>query len=78
MLLELRNTPVKSLKESPAEILMGRNLRSWLPQPLERLQGVHDHTIRSELARRQAKLKSSYDRTAHHLIPLNIGDSVIV
>ena len=43
-LLEYRNTPVSGLKESPAQLLMSRMLKSKLPSTVSLLkpQGVHN------------------------------------
>lgn len=73
-LLEYRSTPVDNLA-SPAQLLMGRQLRSILPVTSQQLtpKTIHPDIViqrRQELQRIQAK---QYNRTAHPLPELKVG-----
>jgi hypothetical protein len=75
-ILEYRNTPLKS-GYSPAQLSMGRQLRSILPTTAENLK---PKTIPSQLVMesiRQEKMKGKgyYDRQSKPLEPLQIGQS---
>ncbi len=76
VLLSLRNTPVTGLNMSPAQMLMGRVLRSTLPcssavLKQSTLQRVHDK-IQDLLCRQ----KQHYDQHAKPLPVLSPGDTV--
>ena len=78
-LLEYRNTPVDNLA-SPAQLLMGRRLRSSLPTYSKRLEPkvITPSTVMTKRADLQRKQKSYYDRTTRPLRPLQKGDNVRV
>ncbi len=76
VLLSLRNTPMTGLNMSPAQMLMGRVLRSTLPcssavLKQSTLQRVHDK-IQNLLCRQ----KQHYDQHAKPLPVLSPGDTV--
>ena len=76
VLLELRNTPITGMDESPAQLLMSRRLRSQMPTIPTMLQPTISEGIREKLAQRQQKQKCQYDKSAKPLPDLNPGDSV--
>ncbi|CAB4044926.1 sec1 family domain-containing 2 [Paramuricea clavata] len=78
-LLEQRNTPVASYK-SPAQLSMGRCLRSLLPCTTNHLipQTVCYHETQSMFQKKQAEQKSNYDKSAVPLQPLKTGEAVRV
>ena len=75
-MLEIRNTP-RSHGKSPAELLYHQPMRSHVPSipptPSPQAPQVEMHRERE----RQAK-KQEYDRTAKPLLPLDIGQTVLV
>ena len=75
-LLELRNTPIAGMAESPAQLLMGRNLRSSLPMMPAQLSTPYSQTCRQKLESRQVKQKLQYDKSAKLLPPLQANDVV--
>ena len=75
-LLEYRNTPVTGLEYSPAQLLMGRVLRSKLPVTEEVLRPKIPVGVRESLKRNQERQKYFYDSTARPLRPLEEGDPV--
>ena len=78
-LLEYRSTPVDNLA-SPAQLLMGRRLRSILPSASKHLQPmtVNPSEIIAKRQQAQTTQKMYHDRTAHQLPPLKPGDKVHV
>lgn len=61
-LLNYRNTPITDLDLSPAELLMGRTLRTTLPTPEHLLKPTTD--VKHKLLKRQNKQKKYFDRHA--------------
>ena len=78
-ILEYRSTPVDGLA-SPAQLLMGRQLRSILPSTNQQLKPktVDHNTFLSRRMKLQAEQKAYYDRSAYPLPPLKTGDPVYV
>ena len=78
-LLEQRNTPVASYK-SPAQLSMGRHLRSLLPCTTNHLipETVCYRETQSMFQKKQAEQKSNYDKSAVPLQPLKTGEAVRV
>ena len=77
-LLEFRNSPISGMEVSPAELLMGRKLRTRLPtfksllEPKTRpMSQVHQ-----KLLLRQQRQKAYYDRGTRPLPTLREGESV--
>ena len=82
-ILQYRNTPIQGIGLSPAQLLLHRRLRDFIPaQP--HLYKPHpewvDAARRRErgLARRDTNMVKRYNRTAHNLHPLSEGDSVSI
>uniref|UniRef100_A0A803JXP8 Gypsy retrotransposon integrase-like protein 1 n=1 Tax=Xenopus tropicalis TaxID=8364 RepID=A0A803JXP8_XENTR len=75
-LLSLRNTPVTGMKYSPAQLLMGRVLRSNLPASASMLKPNVPQNVYSHLQRHQANQKRYYDFRARSLNPFQRGDRV--
>ena len=77
-LLHLRATPLGGKLPSPAELLLGRSLRTTLPS-----HNLYRHPDADEvldnLSRKQEKMKENHDRTAGpNLPPLQVGQRVRV
>ena len=75
-LLEFRNTPVTGLSESPAQLSMGRRLRSSLPMISSTLKPTSADHVKEKLMEQQVRQKSHYDRSSKVLLPLKPKDSV--
>ena len=75
-LLELRNTPITGLDESPAQLLMSRHLRSQLPRVPAMLKPRIAEGVREKLKQRQQVQKSQYDKGTKPLSELKPGDTV--
>lgn len=75
-LLHLRNTPITGLKYSPAQLLMGRVLRSDLPVSKKRLLPVTPENVQECLVQRQLQQKATYDKAASPLAPFEVGGRV--
>jgi hypothetical protein len=78
-LLEYRNTPVDGL-ESPAQLLMSRQLRSVLPTTQKQLQPrvVNSQAVVARRRQCQTNQKRFYDRGSRPLPALQPGDEVFV
>ena len=75
-LLELRSAPIAGMEQSPAELLMGRMLRTKLPaSPMLLKPRMHDN-VRTQLCQRQAVQKYYYDRSSKPMRELVPGDTV--
>jgi len=76
--LQYKNTPVRGLAESPAQIIYGHPIRDSLPQP------VHPNWVDindgREMALRKRKMDKQYDYNEHtqNQEPLKVGDYVQV
>ncbi|KAG1650875.1 U6 small nuclear RNA (adenine-(43)-N(6))-methyltransferase [Nymphon striatum] len=77
-LLELRNTPLKNLGLSPAEILMGRKTRSWLPIKKSLLNPTQDFhmSITDNFRQSQQQQKHYYDKTSKNLQKIHKNEHV--
>lgn len=78
-ILEYRTTPVDNLA-SPAELLMGRQLRSSLPMTHSHLipKTIQPSLVTQQRQHLQKKQSQYYNRSAHPLTPLKIQDPVYV
>ena len=76
-LLEYRNTPLTGTSFSPAQMLMGRALRSKLPVTNKHLKPAQVEPY-PQLVRLKQRQKRYYDRAAKPLAPLHPGDTVRV
>ena len=79
--LQYRNTPIQGIGLSPAQLLLHRHLRDFVPaQPC--LYRPHPEWLKASLhretllAKGNAKLIEDYDRTAYTLPPFNFGSYV--
>lgn len=76
-LLVYRTSPVAGLKYSPAEILMGRSLRTQIPTVVTHLEPKLVYKdARSQLLSSKSVSKAYYDRTARNRLPFAPGQSV--
>ena len=78
-LLEQRNTPVANYK-SPAQLSMGRRLRSLLPCTASQLipETVRYRDTQVRFQKKQAEQKANYDKIVTPLQPLKSGEAVRV
>lgn len=79
-LLSYRNTPLEGVNLSPAQMLMGRRLRTSIPVTEDMLkpQLYDPEEVLPKLKERQRKQKLQHDRTAKELPPLKEGEVVRV
>ena len=77
-LLEYRNSPITGLQFSSAQILMGRQLKGFMPRHPSKAKSQKQPNARGDLEERQRKQKMFYDRRARARPPHNVGDSVRV
>ncbi|XP_062849175.1 uncharacterized protein K02A2.6-like [Trichomycterus rosablanca] len=79
-LLSYRSTPTEPTRESPAKLLMGREIRTTLPVLKERLQPMWPNleTVRANDAKAKLSYEKYYNRmySTQPLPPLTIGDKV--
>lgn len=59
-----RNTPLKELNASPAELLMSRKTRTLLPTKTELLQPKVIPNISKNITKKQLQSKKYYDKSA--------------
>ncbi|XP_061128337.1 uncharacterized protein K02A2.6-like [Syngnathus typhle] len=76
VLLSLRNTPVTGLNLTPAQMLMGRVLRSTLPCSSAVLKQSSPQHILERIQDLQSRHKQRYDQRAKQLPVLTPGDTV--
>jgi len=76
-LLDLRATPM-AIGYSPCEMLMVRQIRTFLPIAPSQLtpSTVLHGKVRSKLISQKADQKRKYDKHAKQLKPMNVGDKV--
>ncbi|XP_033745588.1 uncharacterized protein K02A2.6-like [Pecten maximus] len=80
-LLVYRNTAIEDIKLSPAQMFLGRRLKSYLPTtaPLLSPGVIQPNDLKSHMKARRVKQKFYYDRhSGPALKPLNPGDNVIM
>ena len=75
VLLEYRNTPISGLKESPAQLLMSRILKSKLPTVESLLKPQVVDNPQQKLRQRSGKQKMYYDRNAKLLPIIKEGET---
>lgn len=76
-LLNLRSTPLEDIRASPAQLLMGRRVRTRLPATPQMLKPcMVSNTVQQSLQTRQQKQKGYFDHGTKELQKLQIGDSV--
>ena len=76
-LLEYRNTPIDGIG-SPAQLLMGRRLRTTLPATHAHLQPsiINPKTVQKVLEKKKQQQKFYFDHGSKPLPSLNMGDTV--
>ncbi|XP_060079959.1 uncharacterized protein K02A2.6-like [Ylistrum balloti] len=78
-LLEYRNSNIDELGLSPAQMFLGRRLKTTIPTSLPLLKAEAFDKVREQLVKRQKKQQQSYDRHASGgLQPLSPGDQVLL
>ena len=76
-ILEYRNTPLEGIGKSPAQLLMGRRLKTTLPTAAPLLRTAESAEIKGRLKVRQQKQAHYYNQRAGKELPeLCDGDSV--
>jgi hypothetical protein len=75
-LLDYRSTPVTAMNESPAQLLMSRNLKNKLPVTEKSLKPKCQTGVNRRLQQRQQKQKYYYDRNTRALPELKPGDQI--
>ena len=80
-LLQYRNTPLREVNKSPAELALGRQLRDTIPLPRHRYKvspqwAVHLQNREKAIFNSSSKSKEQYDEHSHNLQQLNVGDKV--
>jgi hypothetical protein len=76
-LLGLRSTPLEDVGVSPAQLLMGRRLRTRLPTTSQMLKPqMVTSTVQQVFETRQQKQKEYFDQGARALQKLEVGDNV--
>ena len=81
--LQYRNTPMQGIGLSPAQMLLHRQLRDCLPSHPELYKPHKDwitagYQREQMLAKRNHRLIFDYNRNAHCLSPLLVGDEVMI
>ena len=82
-LMQYRNTPLQGINLSPAQILLGRNIRDFFPFVNSKCKLRKEWRITAAdrekaLARRHVLQQERLSLHAHQLPPLEIGDSVLM
>ena len=75
-LLEFRNTPITGLNSSPAQLLMGRRLRSSLPMISTCLDAESSNEARGSLIKQQQRSQAYFNRQSKPLNELKTNDVV--
>ena len=80
-LMQYRNTPLQDINLSPAQILLGRNIRDFFPFVNSKCKILKEWMITAEerekaLSRQHATQLERLSLHTHTLTPLDIGDSV--
>ena len=75
--MNYRNTPLQELNLSPAQLMMGRRLKTSLPTAALLLKSRASDEVKRILKKQKEKQNQYYDkRTGKELRPLQPGDTV--
>ncbi|XP_035799241.2 uncharacterized protein K02A2.6-like [Amphiprion ocellaris] len=74
-LMEYRNTPLENVGLSPAQLLMGRRLKTKLPTSTSLLTPNGSEKVHQQLKENQEKQKLYFDRQTRTLPDLQAGDN---
>ena len=77
-LLDYRNTPTQHVGSSPVMRLMGRRTKTLLPTKGKLLQPTNATLEKEKIDKAKVKQAVYYNRTAHQLTPLTVGETVRV
>jgi hypothetical protein len=77
-LMEYRNTPVKDMHYSPAQLLMNRRVRTKLPIKKDLLVARFNEDVREQQSRKTHNNAKYYDRNAKDRKPFGQGDNVLI
>ena len=81
-LFQYRNTPLRGVNKSPAELALGRELRDTLPLPTKRYE-INPHWAQiikdreTSMSMRNRNIKTEYDKHTRPLSELCKGDTVL-
>ncbi|KAL4008088.1 hypothetical protein ACER0C_001940 [Sarotherodon galilaeus] len=76
-LMNLRSTPLEDIGASPAQLLMGRRIRTRLPTTSQRLQPqMVTKTVQQLLETRQQKQREYFNQGTKAIQQLQVGDTV--
>jgi transposase InsO family protein len=76
-LMNYGNTPLEEINQSPAQLMMGRRLKTSLPTAAPLLKSRASDEVRRILKKQKEKQKQYYDkRTGKELPPLQPGETV--
>ena len=80
-LLQYRNTPLRVIEKSPAELALGRQLRDTLLLPKDRYKvsnqwAFHLRKRERQMSESNEAIKRKYDGQSIELLPLKPGDKV--
>ena len=76
LLLKYRATPHSSTGISPADLLLGRNIKTWLPQVILRTNNTQVHLKDTKIKHKMKKFADS--KTYVHESPPQVCDAVIL
>ena len=77
-LLAYRNTKIDDIGLSPAQIFLGRMLKTTLPTAAPLLTRENSKEIQNKLKNRQLKQKKYYDHGKKHMPELQNGQRIVI
>lgn len=77
-LMEYRNTPLKNLNLSPAQIMLNRKLRTKLPMLARSLEPRIEKNVKRKKNQIKELMSSYYNRSAINMEPLKEGQSATI
>lgn len=79
-LMEYKNSSLKDMKHTPAELMLSRQLRTNLPCSTGQLKpkNINHANVKIDLKRKQEKQKLKYDQQAKPLPNLLVGENVML